>query len=237
MNAVYPLGNGSKWDNNELRYSVKSLSLFTNIDKVFVIGQLFDGELALPFENIPYRETQNPAVNIWEKLVEACVTPQISDPFLFINDDHYFTRPVDIDSYPNYYAYMIDDYPYMHQWVKGTNLNMLDNPYYKLVKRTRDILGNVKFFNVHCPCIIHKEKFLRTFEQYRSEIYTDIGLLIKTTYLQNEPGEVMTDYKIRFRESFDSVIDKIRDRHIFSSGEFVDPDTMKVLQTIFNTVK
>lgn len=223
MNAVYPLGKGSHWGNNEIRFSVRSLEMFTSIREVFIVGE------NPGFGNhIPYRETQHPAVNIWEKLVEACLTDEISDPFLFINDDHYFIKPVEIESYPNYYAYRISEYP-------SLKIKHGGNPYYQLVERTFKILGDVLFFNVHCPCLIHKQKFLDCFETYRQEIYTEGGLLVKTTYLQNEPGVQMDDYKIRFNESYQTIIDNIKDRHVFSSGEYAFEGTQQVLKQIFKT--
>ncbi len=225
MNAVYPLGTGSHWGNKEIEYSITFLRRYTSIVDVFTVGE------AHPLAtNIPYRETQHPAVNIWEKLLTACLDNRVSDPFLFINDDHYFTKPVDVEAYPNYYAYALKDYPFMREFIHSRATGQLVNPYYALVHRTYEILGDVLFFNVHCPCLVHKEKFIECFEKYRKEIYTDKGLLIKTTYLQGESGVLLSDYKIRLRESFESIIKVAAERHIISSGEFVDEQTAKALE-------
>lgn len=223
MNAVYPLGTGSHWDNNEIRYSVESLKYAKGVSGVFVIGE--DAGIGT---HILMRETQAPAVNIWEKLITACVDERVSDPFLFINDDHFFLSEVDALNYPNYYCYNISQYP-----IQFANPH---NPYYQLVKRTWDILGDVVFFNVHCPCIIHKAKFIECFETYRQQIYTGPGLLVKTTYLQGAPGQYMKDYKVRHNESYETIAKNSKGRHIISGGEFIHPDLQKFLKDKFQNV-
>ena len=39
MDILYVVGTGSKWDNNELRYSLRSIDKYgINIDRVFIVG-------------------------------------------------------------------------------------------------------------------------------------------------------------------------------------------------------
>ena len=39
MDIVYILGNGSKFNNEEIRYSLRSLEKFVNFDRVFIVGE------------------------------------------------------------------------------------------------------------------------------------------------------------------------------------------------------
>lgn len=206
MNAVYPLGKGSLWENKEIQYSVRSVRKYAKwVTDIWTVGE------NVGFNNIPYEETQHPAVNIWEKGYLACLDERISDPFLFINDDHFFLKPVSED-YPAYYSYPIAEYPFRDSGIKG-----FEHPYFRLVRRTREILGDVLFYNVHCPFIVHKDKFVETFHRYEKEIYSDVGMLVKTTYLQGTEGVQMDDYKTRRGEELESVRRHCKDRHIFST--------------------
>jgi len=102
MNAVYPLLE----DNKEIHYSIECLKKFTTIGDIFTIGAAHEGAI-----HIPHTDNQSKIVNLWQKCYAACIDERISDPFLFINDDHFIIKPVDIENYPNYYSYNIT-HPY-----------------------------------------------------------------------------------------------------------------------------
>lgn len=216
MDAVYPLGPGSIWGNKEIDYSTRLLKKYTNVKNIFTVGQSFK---QLP--NIPATDNQSKIVNLWEKCYLACQNESVSDPFLFINDDHYIIKPTDIDNYPNYYSFKISEYPYKTFQFSGTTIDKHSHPYWSLVYRTEQILGDVLFFNVHCPVIIHKKRFIDIFTKYYDDVY-DGGLLLKTTYLQGLPGVQMDDYKTRRGESLASIKHHCKDRHIFSSCDEAD---------------
>lgn len=214
MNAVYPLGKGSEWNNNEIKYSIALLRKYAAwITDIYTVGVAVEGAI-----NIPFDETQHPAVNIWEKIYEACHDERISDPFFCINDDHYIIKPIQPD-YPNYYAHLISEYDCKPVSLGGKIFQGMEHPYQRLVLRTLDVLGDGLFFNVHCPFIVHKQKFIDIFERYSDEIYTDVGLLVKTTYLHGEPGVQMNDYKTRTNETEQSILKHCEGRHVFSSGK------------------
>lgn len=41
MDIIYSIGSGSTWDNNELRYSLRSLDMYgKSYDRVFVVGNI-----------------------------------------------------------------------------------------------------------------------------------------------------------------------------------------------------
>ena len=54
MKVVYPLGNGSNWDDKELKYSINSLFKFTNVTEIYIVGsiprcELHEDVFILPF--------------------------------------------------------------------------------------------------------------------------------------------------------------------------------------------
>lgn len=222
MDAVYPYNHKSLWEYKEIGYSIKSLRKFTTIDKIFTVGDDI-GQI-----HLPYNQTQHPAVNIWEKCLHACKDDRVSDPFLFISDDHYFIKQVDIETYPNYYYFDMEQYPYLHKTVPG------GHSYWDLVTKTYNLLGNVLFFNVHCPVIIHKQRLYDIYRKYQDELYTGLGLLFKTTYLNGLPGVQMDDYKTKVNEPYDSVKLKCKDRHVFSTCDIVSGGVRQFLSEILD---
>lgn len=228
MDAVYPFHKPATCWGEEIQYSIKSLRKFTTIDKVYTVGDSAPNTI-----NIPYKQTQQPSVNIWEKCLEACKDPRVSDPFLFLSDDHYFLTPQDIENYPNYCHGTLAQYPFLNKIVE-VNGKKFDHPYWGLVTKTFKLLGDVTFFNVHCPAVVHKDRLYECYRKYQDELYQGLGLLFKTTYLQGLPGVEMTDYKTRDGTSLDEVRFQTRHRHVFSSNDEISEGVKKFLQSLFD---
>jgi len=224
MDAVYPLGDGSLWENNEIKYSVALLRQNAPwIKNIYVVGKSSPvGEL------IEFTENQAPAVNIWLKGLEACLDKRVSDPFLFINDDHFIIKPIPKE-YPAYYTYPIKDYPYKKYSFGGQEV---EHPYQRLVKRTHDILGDVLFYQPHCPFIVYKDLYLATMKRYEDYIFSDCGLLVKTTYFKGAMGVQMDDYKTKERDTLEMIEYNTRDRHIFSTCADISEGAKQYLQKV-----
>ena len=93
--AVYPLGVGSKWDKNELRYSLRSLEAnFAELGNVYVVGyrpEWLAGAIHIPCDDpLP----RNKDGNIIRKILRACRTPELSEEFLQVSDDQILLRPL-----------------------------------------------------------------------------------------------------------------------------------------------
>lgn len=110
MDILYVLGQGSKWSNNELRYSLRSIAKFgENVGKVFVVG--YDpGFLTkkVTFVSCPdvYPSKHQ---NIMNCIETAIATTDIGEEFLLSSDDHFYVEKVDFDKYPYYSKGMLPD--------------------------------------------------------------------------------------------------------------------------------
>ena len=113
MDIVYIIGkNCSKCNNNELRYSLRSIEKYgKNVGKVYVAGYcpewLSDEVIKVPFEQ-PYSHP-----DIIEKHINRLSTTlfvvdntDISDEFLISMDDHFYIKETDFNNYP-YYAKIV----------------------------------------------------------------------------------------------------------------------------------
>lgn len=93
MDAVYILGNGSQANDEELRYSIRSLAKnMLDLQNVWVVGDKPRCDLSI--RHIPcndsYKERWKNCLN---KVQIACREPEISADFLFMYDDVFALEP------------------------------------------------------------------------------------------------------------------------------------------------
>lgn len=96
IDLVYPLQQGaSKADDMEIRYSLRSAAtnLRVTLRYVHLVGHRPDW---LRVKHIPVADdTGDKALNLIRKYRAMCDSPEISDPFLLLDDDHMFLAPTD----------------------------------------------------------------------------------------------------------------------------------------------
>jgi hypothetical protein len=103
MDIVYILGTGSVWEDNEIRFSLRSVvKNVLDLENVFVIGERpkwLRTAIWIPCSD-PYSQKWK---NGYHKISRACREPAISDEFLLMNDDFFFFKPIKAKEYPFYY--------------------------------------------------------------------------------------------------------------------------------------
>lgn len=104
MDILYVVGTGSQWQNNELRYSLRSIAKNgKNIGRVFLVGVkpewVSDKVIHIPCDD-PYDQ---PHKNILHKVLTAAYNSKIDSHFLISSDDHYYVKPTDFNKLPVYY--------------------------------------------------------------------------------------------------------------------------------------
>lgn len=155
MDILYILGTGSNWDNNEIRYSLRSLDKYgKNVGRIFIAAP------KLPEFINPAAVTWVPATdptkrnhkNIQHKIETAIYHSDIAEEFLVSSDDHFYTRETDFDNYPYY--------------KKGTLPSKLmperDNGYWQSLVATRKLLEYfaLPVFSTNPHCNTHFTKSL-----------------------------------------------------------------------------
>lgn len=174
---VIPLGTSSRHNDLELRYSLRSLQP----EYCWLIGtcpQWYQGN------HIQQGETGIATWNIWNKLRTACLTLEISDPFIYGNDDYFYLKLIELD---NYYG------------------ELQGNSEYKRIARyTMEILKYndlpTLFFDVHRPMLIYKAQFLEAYDFFRAHLSINQGLLVKSCYgnYAELSGTLVTDCKLAY---------------------------------------
>lgn len=156
---VYPLGKGSTWRNKELYYSMLSVKKFLKgYRNIYIIGEHpgFDGD----FIHVPFPDRGDKDLNIYDKTYQACNIPELSDDFLFMNDDVFFCKPMHVKYIPDSYIGMLNQ----RMYTVGCPFykQVLTNTYHALKSRNLPI----KDFDGHLPIIYNKNLFKRTTKQF-----------------------------------------------------------------------
>lgn len=206
IDIVIPLGNGSRFNDVELIYALRSVDKhLSGVRDVWIIGQLPRWG-ASNIKHFPLDDIQAPAYkewNIFQKVKTACMIDQISDDFLFMNDDHYLLHDFEAKHFPYHYKKPLIETVQSRRSIEG---------YWITLKNTLDLLGeHVMNFDTHCPIMYNKEKFLNAFEGLA---WPDFGYGIKTTYCEHNgiKGEYYKDLKT------DNPANVTPDRLYFSSN-------------------
>lgn len=177
IDIAIALGKGSKWQDNEIKYCLRSLEQnFINIGRVFIIGFKPDW-----IQNIIHLEVEdsfrrNKDANLIKKYLEVCKT-DISENFLKISDDQVLLNKTywgELFAYHNG-ELKIDQFKNMNRWRKR-------------VKNTFETLSNSKNnvynYETHIPFIYNKKGFSEIINRYDWS-NEEKGFTINTLYYNN----------------------------------------------------
>ena len=152
MDLVYPIGTGSYWNNNELRFSLRSVEKhLCNVGKVWIIGDLPDWLQNIHHISMHDSAGRPPDYNMMKKLARACQEVELSEDFVYFNDDHYLLSDFDANTFPFYRMGTIEEY------LKGRGLD----GYGKRCRNTlKSLNGNSKYYyDIHYPIKFNKKDF------------------------------------------------------------------------------
>ncbi|MBR2642408.1 MAG: hypothetical protein IKD46_04695 [Lentisphaeria bacterium] len=94
---VIPLGAGSPFDNWELRFALRSVEKYVqDLNAVWIMSdcapEWLQNVRILP---VPDRHKHNKDANLFDKLIFAAKTQEVTDAFVFLSDDQAFLQPFD----------------------------------------------------------------------------------------------------------------------------------------------
>ncbi|HEY5391442.1 MAG TPA: hypothetical protein VIJ57_04965 [Hanamia sp.] len=233
---------GSKHDNIELRFCLRSIEKhLKDYGNIYIIGEKPDwikNIIHIPFEDST--DNKQRAWNIYRKILAGCKyrcehfeqtrylvkesIDQLSDNFLYVNDDHYLLTD-----------YKAGEFPYYHRGL--INLKSLENNHAQVEqsKNTYKIFGQKFYdFDVHCPILFNKNLFEIIFNKLNN---IDYGYLVKSLYM-NHP--IDTTYWIpcedlKFRERImmkESIYQALEGRDWFSIGDRALLEGSKMIEVL-----
>ena len=195
LDIVYVLGSGSRWENNELRYSLRSVAKYiTDIGNVYIVGERPDWINTKHVKHVfapdkPGLEWKE--FNIMQKVVKACTLPMLSREFIFINDDHFLLS-------------VIPPLPFYYQQTLNASLakrKVQDSYYFSMQNTLRALEGrgyNTINFDIHAPIIYDKNLFTDAVLSY-DWLCCPGGYVVKSLYCNTLgiTGTVDMDLKIK----------------------------------------
>lgn len=195
--VVYVLGTGSNWNNNEIRFSLRSIEKnAVNCGNIFIVGEK-PGFLSNEIIHLPAADIFNPNLNadgnIITKVLKACEDERLSEDFLFINDDHLILKPVDLKEIPAFHKGDMTEYPESYWWTSN---------YWRSsrLKKTMETLvekGLTAFhFDCHTPILFNKKIFPDVMKRFNYQ--EGAGLTMKSLYgnsIYAESGKLLNGEK------------------------------------------
>lgn len=135
-------------DTKELRYCLRSIETYlTDVGQVFIVGELPDwvqNVVHIPYADNPdWRFKER---NIYEKTLAACDDERVSDPFLFMNDDHYFLTRTSCN-----------DILHLYTCTPPTSGKYFDTT----MRNTWGVMGIGRYYDIHFPILYQKARYKR----------------------------------------------------------------------------
>lgn len=202
LDVVYILGKGSRWHDNELRFSLRSLEKNFTFRDVYIIGEC--PEWLQNITHIPVEDAfKNKLMNARVKYLAAINDERISDDFILMNDDFYFLKPVEKINY--YSRGTIDGEIRRHRTKAGYYFNAIVITHDKLLDL--GMKNTLMDFEVHAPIIFNKEKLMKAIKKVG-----DTVCLLRTCYgnMQDVDFEVVDDFKVSDEGKFRKQLNKDR---------------------------
>lgn len=233
VDVVYFTIQQSFYEHQELRYSLRSLEKHVaGVRQVFVVGAApawpCRGLVQIP-ETDPYEHNKD--ANIIRKMLLTCMNPKISSPFLFVNDDHFFSQDCRAAEFSFYHKGEIRP--------GGVN-----REYNRRLANTRRLLEawglSTLNFDVHTPILIWKEWFLPAIAGWGWADEAGPGVVMKSVYGNTVPeivaaGIHLLDCKmtVRTRGDVNGWVETLRQRPCWSTGNYVSRTAWEVLEQLY----
>ncbi len=230
IDLVVPFAPASIWQDREIRYSLRSIEKhLSGYRNIYFVGKLpsfpTQGLGLIAFEDDDYCKEKN----IYNKTLRACQERDITDDFLFFNDDHFLLQDCVASEYEFYYK----------SELRVTSKGLRPGGIYKqAVDNTHRVLMEkglpTKNFDVHCPIIYNKQFFAENMTKY--DWSGKIGYVLKSLYTNTKKieGERMADCKIGSQHTVEGLKEIMGKRRVFSMGNgAIGPTMMALLEELY----
>ena len=215
IDVFYVLGSGSKWQNNEIRYSMRSLEKYGhNVGQVYIVGQK-PSFISDQVKYIKAADIGTPACNHWYKVKRFFVETGIKKA-CYMMDDIFFIKDIDLENYP-YYSH--NELPIYNPPDKNNYHTMIMNTRKELTSENKQ-LNN---FEIHCPIIYEKDKFEsleQKFYKIKSKHRHFVGVRSYYCNMNGIEGTFCNDMKIREKHMNDW-LERIQTNDCFSTNDAV----------------
>lgn len=243
---VIPLGGGSIWDNNELRYCLRSIQKhLSNYGDIYLVGEKpnwIKNVIHFPFEDkcmqvgehlVYFKERC-----IFDKTLHASKIESLSENFIFFNDDHFLLSDFDALTFPYFYKNNLQTAG--TKKYSGKYKRALMNTYTALVQRNLPTLN----YDGHQPIVYNKYQIQSLADLYDWNI--EVGYVLKSLYSNTVGVQPVyePDCKLNSMMYPDAIRESIKGKKIFSignpvlqqeEGELIGGDMKTVMEELYPT--
>lgn len=214
---VYIVGKGSIWNNQELKYSLRSAEMFVqNYNRLVIVGHAPNFVDKQKIIHIPAEDTHaNKAVNIMRKVKLACENKELSENIMLMNDDYFVVKNISADSYP---------YTWKNTLEEALKRNPTYSQYYNHINETFKLLKNENKtafnYDMHCPIIYNRQKLLEVVNAYEWDNLR-FGYILRSLYCNTlgVEGEFKPDVKLNHTRRLKDMLNIISQTDCFSIGD------------------
>lgn len=257
IDVVYILGKGSKWGDNEIRYSIRSFKkYFKNLRNVVIVGELpffLKGLLHIPYLD---KAGLNKDAKMMLKILAACKDSRVSENFVLCTDDTVLLKELSFKDFrgwhegPIMYDAAADQRDHMsavvnpHMKPPGSWFDYVYNTGNELKKRG---LPDNNYDRAHSPQPINKQEFIEVMGQWDmvkhhytiSNIYNNSSKVFKGENIRGQNLKVygpatpeqldkLTENKICMNYSDPSLDENMKE---WLSRRFPEPSEFEVFST------
>lgn len=203
IDFVYLIKPGEK--GTDLRYSLRSIAKWYPNNKVWIVG--YKPEWVTNVNYLPIKEENKKWKNLVNDLIETCKCEDISDNFIYMNDDFFdIEDSVPLEAIINGNIGLLDDRIKVHE-----NSNKKTG-WQKAFKQVGDLLDKLNIekpyynYEAHLPLMMNKQKFIEVLSlpQVQDFIQTPNVLHYRTLYKNyDKPENIITfpeDVKVLTRK-------------------------------------
>jgi hypothetical protein len=209
----------NKKNNEELRYSIRSVEKNMPQGKVWIVGEAPDWYTG---DVIPVKDKSFKFNNIRNCTEVAANSEEISDDFVLMNDDFFAVKKVKV--VPTYHGgLLLDRISEYTALTPGSMYTVLLNRTYGELKKHR--IDSILDYDIHVPMIFNKEKlrsvvtlapFPRTMygnkfaiggEQVKDvKVYSDVRLMPRSYSLDNDDMPYVSSEDGSFQELYNKLL-------------------------------
>lgn len=214
---LYILGSGSKYNDLEIVYSLKSVARYVrNYRRIYIVGELPRRAVDVEFSHIAADDVSgDKSANARNKVLRFCRQDTATNDFILMNDDFYFCREVDADAITPTASGTLE----MHIAQREGQASR----YYEALKQTERSLKLLekptRDFETHVPMPMNRAKFV---EMVQAVDWKPSPCPLFRSMYGNWHGieaERLMDLKINEPLSEEDIKKRIGDRAVFSIGD------------------
>jgi len=210
--VVIPLGRGSRWGDNELRFCLRALEKnFLDLGNVWIVGEKPAWCVNVRYLRMPDFFTSNKDANLITKVMTACYQRDMASVFVRSSDDEILLRPTRIGEMRPYHQGEIR-HPHGNRW-------------HRRLERTGRWLRRRELtafnYDSHLPAPMQRDRFLEIFN--RASYKKLPGLTIDSIYFNCCGLDEHVRLPRKFRVRLDRQVEEVsRLRRVLRRAHYVN---------------